>query len=88
MYWSCVGHSDTSAVRNLSLGGMFVDTPVRMPVGATSKLDFLVQEGPISAEALVRHVVSGHGVGLQFTAVREGNLPHLVTLLNRLRHSS
>jgi hypothetical protein len=88
VYWNCGAHSDTSRVRNLSFGGLFVETPVRVLVGARSKLDFLVQEGQISMEALVRHVVPGLGAGLKFAAVKEGSLPRLVSLLDRLRHSS
>jgi len=53
-------------------------------VGTKAKLDFLVQEGQIGVEALVRHTHSGRGVGVKFTAVRDGDRPHLGALLNRL----
>jgi hypothetical protein len=37
---------------------------------------------------VVRHVHSGRGVGLKFTAVRNGDHLNLASLLNRLRRSS
>ena len=88
VYWSCGGRNDTSRVLNLSVGGLFIETREPVVVGARTKLDFLVQEGQIRAEAVVRHVNSGRGVGLKFTAVRDGDRPHLAALLNRLTRSS
>jgi hypothetical protein len=32
----------------------------------------------------VRHLLPGQGVGLKFTAVQNGDRPHLVALLKRL----
>ena len=87
VYWSCGRRDDTARVRNLSLGGLFIETREPVVVGAKTKLDFLVQEGQLTAEALVQHIQSGHGVGLKFTAVRNGDLPHLAALLNRLTRS-
>jgi hypothetical protein len=52
-------------------------------VGATVKLDFLVQEGAIRAAGIVRHAEPGRGMGLKFTSVRGEDLPHLVELVNR-----
>jgi hypothetical protein len=60
----------------------------RSQVGVRNELDFLVQEGQIRAEAVVRHVHSGRGVGLKFTAVRNGDHLNLASLLNRLGRSS
>lgn len=88
VYWSCGERDDTSRVRNLSPGGLFIETPAPVVVGAEAKLDFLVQEGQIRVEALVQHVEFGRGVGLRFTTVRDGDLPHLAALLNRLTRSS
>lgn len=88
VYWSCGKREDTSRVRNLSPGGLFIETLVPVVVGAKAKLDFLVQEGQIRVEALVQHINSGRGVGLKFTTVRDGDLPHLAALLNRLTRAS
>ncbi len=53
--WRSNGRKETSRVRDLSLGGLFVETAKSTGVGASVKLYFLVQEGPIGAEAVVRH---------------------------------
>jgi hypothetical protein len=86
--WSCDGRNEISQVRDLNLGGLFVETACPRAVGAMTALDFLVQEGPIRADAVVRHINPGHGVGLQFITMRDGDSPHLAALLNRLSRSS
>ena len=83
--WRCQGMDDVSRVCDLSVGGLFLSTPVPPPVGSKAKLDFLVQEGQIRAEAVVRHHVPGGGLGLKFTAIPDKDCPQLVALLNRIR---
>ena len=81
VYWHCKGLADTSRVRDLSMRGLFVQTerardvgaPIRQ--GAPIRLDFLVQEGQIRAEAVVQHVKPGSGLGLKFTALAEEDGP-------------
>ncbi len=85
VYWSSVGYDDTSRVRDLSSGGLFVQTRKTKSVGAKTNVHFLVEEGPIRAEAVVRHVKPGRGLGLQFTAVHEEDRPRLAGLMKRLR---
>ena len=86
--WSCDGRDEISQVRDMSFGGLFVETATRRAVGATAMLDFLVQEGQIRADAVVRHLRPGHGVGLEFTSMADGDRTHLAILLNRLSRSS
>jgi len=88
VYWGCGGRDDASRVLNVSLGGLFIETREPAMVDAKTRLDFLVPEGQIRAEAVVRHVNPGYGVGLKFTAVRDGDRPHLAALLSRQRRSS
>ena len=88
VYWNCKGREDTSRVRDLSLGGLFVETEEARDVDATVRLDFLVQEGQIRAEAVVRHVKPGRGLGLRFTALTEEDGPRLTALMTRLRSLS
>ena len=85
VYWSSAGYNDTSQVRNLSSRGLFVLTQESKAVGAKANLHFLVEEGQIRAEAVVRHVKPGRGLGLQFTSVREEDRRHLADLMKRLR---
>jgi hypothetical protein len=88
VYWNCEGREDTSRVRDLSLGGLFVETAEARDLEATVKLDFLVQEGQIRAEAVVRHAKPGSGLGLKFTALTEEDGPRLTALMTRLRSLS
>jgi hypothetical protein len=88
VYWNCKGREDTSRVRDLSMGGLFVETEVTREVDTTIGLDFLVQEGQIRAEAVVRHVKPGSGLGLKFTALTEEDGPRLTALVTRLRSLS
>jgi hypothetical protein len=70
------------------MGGLFVETEVAHDVDTTMTLDFLVQEGQIRAEAVVRHVKPGSGLGLKFTALTEEDVPRLTALMTRLRSLS
>jgi PilZ domain-containing protein len=88
VYWNCKGREDTSRVRDLSTGGLFVETEEARDVDATISLDFLVQEGQIRARAVVRHVKPGSGLGLKFTALTEEDGPRLIALMTRLRSLS
>src|ERR1700693_3375021 len=81
VYWSSFGYDDTSRVRDLSSGGLFVQTRKTKSVGAKTNVHFLVEEGQIRAEAVVRHVRPGRGLGLKFTAVREEDRRHLADLM-------
>jgi hypothetical protein len=82
--WRSNGRKETSRVRDLSLGGLFVETAKSTAVGASVKLHFLVQEGPIGAEAVVRHVKSG-GLGLKLSTMGDEDQKRLRTLITRLR---
>ena len=83
--WQCNGRDDISRVRDLSLGGLFLETRSPRAIGSPTKVDFLVGEGQIRADAVVRHVAPGRGLGLKFTAVIEQDRPKLATLMRRLR---
>jgi hypothetical protein len=85
VYWSCGGMDDVSRVCDLSVGGLFLSTPTRRPVGEKAKLDFLVREGQIRVEAVVQHLIPNGGVGLKFTAITDRDCPNLVALMNRMR---
>jgi len=50
--WRCDGREDISRVRNMSLGGLFVETATSRGLDSTIKLEFLVQEGQIRATLL------------------------------------
>lgn len=85
VYWRCDGREDVSRVRNLSLGGLFLETSDTRPIGIKANLDFLVQEGHIRADAVVRHAAATGGLGLKFLAVKETDRRNLASLVTRLR---
>ena len=85
VYWQCHGQEDVSRVRDMSMGGLFIETPQPRAEGVLTRLHFLVQEGQIRADAVVRHAKSGAGIGVKFTALSEQDRPKLAALLNRLR---
>jgi PilZ domain-containing protein len=86
--WQCDGREAVSRVRNISVGGLFIETARPRSIGAVSQLTFLVPEGQIRAEATVRHAKPESGVGLHFVAVTEDDGPKLAALLSRLRSLS
>src|SRR5712664_276930 len=85
IYWRCDGLDDLSHVQNISLGGLFIETPRRTAEGTVVSLSFLVREGQVRADAIVRHAVPGTGIGLKFRAVREEDRAYLAALMARIR---
>jgi hypothetical protein len=83
--WGSAGYDDTSQVHDLGPRGLFVLTHMTKAIGAHANLHFLVEEGQIKAEAVVRHIKPGRGLGLEFTAVCEEDRRRLADLLKRLR---
>jgi len=88
VYWRCNGRDEVSRVCDLSAGGLFIAASSLRPVGTKARLDFLVEEGQIRTEAIVRHNEPGNGLGFKFTAVTEQDSAHLAALLTRLRSLS
>ena len=88
VYWRSAGGEDVAPVRNLSMGGLFIETDKPKVPGIPAKLHFLVQEGQIRADAVVRHAKPGHGLGLRFTAVHNEDGQRLAELMTRLRRSA
>lgn len=82
--WYCSGHEDVSHVRNLNLGGLFLETPLQKNPGVAVEIHFLVGEGPIHARAVVRHVEPGHGLGLRLLAMSDKHRLHFGALMKRL----
>jgi PilZ domain len=84
--WRCNARDDVSRVLDISIDGLFIATPhLSVKEGMPAKLDFLVQEGRIKADAVIRHVKRGNGLGLKFVAIAEEDRSRLRALLSRLR---
>lgn len=77
----------SSRVQTLSMGGLFISTPDPPPVGTKLRLTFEVPGGSVRAEAVVRNVVPGKGVGLEFVQVDLRDKLLLQRLMNRLLRS-
>ena len=69
----------------MSIGGLFIQTAKPKAENVLARLHFLVPEGQIRADAIVRHARPGIGLGLKFTALSEQDRPQLAALLMRLR---
>lgn len=82
--WSSNGSNALSRVRNLNMGGIFIETPLPKEPGASVDLHFLVDEGKIHANAVVRHAEPGHGLGLKFIAFDERDRLRFGALMKRL----
>jgi len=85
VYWNCDRKADVSPVRDMGVGGLFLKTPQLKLVGSVVNLHFLVQEGQIRADAVVKYVKPGDGVGMKFAAVSQQDRSRLVALMTRLR---
>jgi hypothetical protein len=82
--WRCGRTEDTSRVKDLSVGGLFIETRKVCPVDAKVELHFLVQDGEVRASATVRYVRAGIGLGLQFKTVRSEDQPRFASMVKRL----
>jgi PilZ domain len=86
--WRCGGREMVSTVENISPGGLFAECASPRPFGATVEVYFLVPEGKIAGEAVVKHSQTGRGIGLRFTRILETDRMRMVGLIRRLRSAS
>jgi len=84
VFWRCGRAEDTSRIRDLSVGGVFVETAKSLPIDSTVDLHFLVEDGGILAKASVRYVLPGVGIGLQFKNVRIEDQPSFTAMIRRI----
>jgi hypothetical protein len=82
--WRCGRTEDTSRVKDLSVGGLFIETSKVCPVDTTVELHFLVEDGEIRASATVRYIKPGSGLGLQFKTVRSEDQLRFATMIKRI----
>jgi len=87
VYWESPSGRDVSRVKDLSASGLFIETRARKREGDLMNLHFLVQEGQIRADAVVRHAAAGRGLGMKISSVPSQDAPQLHRLLTRLREA-
>ena len=73
-----------SRVRTLGMGGLFISVPDPPPVGTKLRLSFEVPGGNVQAEAVVRNIVPGEGMGVEFARLGLKDRVLLENLLKRL----
>jgi len=82
--WYGGAEHQISRVGTLGMGGVFICVEAPPPVGTTLKLAFEVPGGEVQAEGIVRNIVPGKGMGLQFTRLRPKDRLLLQRLMSRL----
>ena len=82
VYWECGGRADVSHVRDLSTGGIFIETTWRRTKGEVVRVHFLVQEGQISLDSVVAQAQPAQGLGLKFQLWPQKIFPNLVCCWN------
>jgi hypothetical protein len=85
VYWECGGRADVSRVRDLSTGGIFIETAWRRAKGEVVRVHFLVQEGQITLDGVVAQAQPSQGLGLKFQTVATKDISKLTLLLDRVR---
>lgn len=73
-----------SRVKTLGMGGLFMSAGDPPPVGTKIRLAFEVPGGKVRAEAVVRNIIPGEGLGVEFTRMDLGDKVLLQRLLSRL----
>lgn len=87
--WQCNGYDDFSRVVDISPRGLFLETgQKKVTVGMSARVDFLVEEGRISADAVIRHIKGGSGLGLKFSSLPESDNTRLKSLIARLARAA
>lgn len=84
VFWYGAGRQQTSRVATLAMGGMFISESTPLAIGTNLKLVFQVPGGIVAADAVVRNVVSGEGMGVEFTKLGSTDRVLLERLLKRL----
>jgi PilZ domain len=82
--WYGGGQQQVSRVKTLSMGGLFLCGSNTLRVGTDLTLVFEVPGGMVLADAVVRNIVPGEGMGVEFTKMNPESRVLLEGLLMRL----
>ena len=84
-YWAGDGDQQVSCVKALGMGGLFLCGSRVKPVGTILKLIFEIPGGLVfAADAVVRNIAPGEGMGVEFTKIGPQDRALLERLLERL----
>jgi PilZ domain len=76
--------TSTAVEVGLGMGGLFISVSDPPPMGTKLRLSFEVPGGNVQAEAIVRNIVPGEGMGVEFKKLRLKDRILLEKLLKRL----
>lgn len=82
--WYGGGQQQVSRVKNLGMGGLSLCGSITMRVGTELTIVFEVPGGMVMSEAVVRNVVPGQEMGVEFTKMNSESQALLEQLLTRL----
>ncbi len=82
--WYGGGDQQISSVQTLGIGGMFLAVPNPPAVGSSLRMVFDVPGGNVRADAIVRNVTPGRGMGVEFVKLGPQDRLLLERLLKRL----
>jgi hypothetical protein len=82
--WQHNNSQEVSRVRDLNVGGLFVSTAAAVPLGAIIQILLSVPEGEIKGQAVVRNVMPGEGLGIEFKDLNAQDADRLERLVARL----
>jgi hypothetical protein len=77
-------YSITSRVEGFSIEGAFIASHEAMAVGSRFDLHFLLPEGQIRVQAIVRKVREGRGMGVEFVSMGGREFDLILTAIQRL----
>ena len=84
-YGAADGDQQVSSVKALGMGGLFLYGSRVEPIGTSLKLIFEVPGGLVfAADAVVRNIVPGEGMGVEFTKITSQDRDPLERLRERL----
>ena len=70
---------------DLSIGGAYIESPV-VPEGSEIELEFSLVDGhTVRAAALVRYIVLGAGMGVEFQRLSDEDKAHITTFVDGFR---
>jgi hypothetical protein len=83
--WSAARH--TARTLDLSVSGMLIETPAPLSAGAEFVVRLALPEGaPVEAVCVVRRVVAGVGMGVEFADLKPADLTRVRQLVESLPH--
>lgn len=85
--WKNGKQENVSRVRDLNVGGLYVATPTPLPVGSAFAILLSVPEGEIRSRVIVRNVVPGDGMGVEFVDISLQDAARVENLVARLLRS-